>query len=63
MMVRNILRGCDPQAVGISQLLKETSGIQPPETVQRDDTNEGTSPDLNGVNYARALKVTKAERF
>jgi hypothetical protein len=26
-------------------------------------TNEGTSPDADGTNYARTLKVTKAERF
>jgi hypothetical protein len=49
--------------VGIPQLLRETSGIQPHETVQKDCTNEGTSPDPDGVNYARPLQVTKAERF
>jgi hypothetical protein len=32
-------------------------------TVQKGYTNEGTSPDLDGVNYARPLKVTIAERF
>jgi hypothetical protein len=32
-------------------------------TVQKDYTNERTSPDLNKVNYARSLKVTKAGRF
>jgi hypothetical protein len=49
--------------VGIPQLLRRTSDIQPPKTVQKDYTNGGTSPDLNGVNYSRPLKVTKAERF
>jgi hypothetical protein len=37
--------------------------MQPPETVQKDYTNEGTSQDVVGVNFARLLKVTKAERF
>jgi hypothetical protein len=49
--------------VSISQLLRETSGVQPPETVQNDYTNEGTSAGLDEVNYARSLRVTKAERF
>jgi hypothetical protein len=31
--------------------------------VQKDSTNEGTSPDADGVNYARPLKVIKAKRF
>jgi hypothetical protein len=26
-------------------------------------TNEGTSPSPDGINYARPLKVSKAERF
>jgi hypothetical protein len=60
----NSLRGCDPpQAVGIPQLLRETSGIQPREKVQKDCTNEVTSPDPDEVNYARPLKVTKVKRF
>jgi hypothetical protein len=29
----------------------------------KDCTNERTSPDPDGVNYARPLKVTKAKRF
>jgi hypothetical protein len=29
--------------------------------VKKDYINEGTSPDLDRVNYARPLKVTKAE--
>jgi hypothetical protein len=49
--------------VSIPQLLRGTSGIQPPKTFQKDCTNEGTSPDPDGVNYARPLKATKAERF
>jgi hypothetical protein len=32
---RNSLRGCRTQAVGVPQLLRGTSGIQPSETVQR----------------------------
>jgi hypothetical protein len=48
---------------GIPQLLRGTSGIQPLKIVQKGNTNEGTSPDLNGVNYARPLKVTKTKRF
>jgi hypothetical protein len=60
---RNNLRGHDPQVVSIPQLLRETSGIQPPETVQKDCTNEETSPDPDGISYARPLKVTKAERL
>jgi hypothetical protein len=31
--------------------------------IQKDYTNEGTSPDLDRVNYARSLKVTKAKIF
>jgi hypothetical protein len=60
---RNNLRGCELQVVGVHQLLRRTSGIQPPETIQKDCTNWGTSPDLNEVSYARPLKVTKAKRF
>jgi hypothetical protein len=60
---RNSLRGHDSQSVRIPQLLRGTSGIQPLKTVQKDCTNEGTSPAPDGVNYARPLKVTKAERF
>jgi hypothetical protein len=59
----NSLRGDHPQAVSVPQLLRETSGIQPHKIVQKDCTNEGTSPDADGVNYASPLKVTKAERF
>jgi hypothetical protein len=58
---RNSLRGYNPQAVSVPQLFRETSGIQPPKTFQKDCTNEGTSPDPDGVNYGRLLKVTKAE--
>jgi hypothetical protein len=43
--------------------LKKPSGVQPPETVQKDYANEVTFPDSDGVNYDRPLKVTKAERF
>jgi hypothetical protein len=60
---KNSLRGHDPQAVSVPQLLRGTSGTQLPEMVQKDCTNEGSSPDTNGVNYARPLKITKAERF
>jgi hypothetical protein len=60
---RNSLRGHDPQVVNVPQLLRGTSGIQPPEIVQKDYTSEGTSPDPDRVNYARCLKVTKAKRF
>jgi hypothetical protein len=44
------------------QLLRGISGIQP-SAVQKDFTNEGTSPDADGVDYARHLKVAKAEIF
>jgi hypothetical protein len=47
----------------MSPNFRGTSGVQPPETIQKDCTNEGTSPDPDGVNYSRLLKVTKAERF
>jgi hypothetical protein len=43
--------------------LRGTNDVQPCETVQKDCTNEGTSPDPDGVKYARPLKVTKAGRF
>jgi hypothetical protein len=59
---KNSLRGQDPQVI-ILQLLRGTSGVQQPKTFQKDCTNEGTSPDPNGISYARPLKVTKAERF
>jgi hypothetical protein len=49
--------------VSIPQLLRRASDIQPPETVQKDYTNEETSPGPDGVNYAICLKATKAERF
>jgi hypothetical protein len=49
--------------VSIPQLLREISGVQPHETVQKDRTNERTSPDAGGISYARPLKVAKAERF
>jgi hypothetical protein len=49
--------------VSVPQLLRGTSGIKPPEIVQKDCTNEETSPDADGVSYARPLKVTEAERF
>jgi hypothetical protein len=49
--------------VSVPQLLTRTSGIEPPETVQNDYTNEGISPKLDKVNYDRPLKVTKAKRF
>jgi hypothetical protein len=52
-----------PEWWAFFQLLRETMGIQPPGTVQKDCTNERTSPDLDGVNYTRPLKVTKAEIF
>jgi hypothetical protein len=48
--------------VGISRLLRETSGSQSPETVQKDYANEGTFSDLHEVNCARPLKIKKAER-
>jgi hypothetical protein len=57
---RNSLRGQNPRAVSIPQLLRGTSAVRPPETVQKDHTNKGTSLDLDRVNYARPLKVTKA---
>jgi hypothetical protein len=38
---KNSLKGYNFQVVGVLQLLRETSGIQPPETVQKDCTNEG----------------------
>jgi hypothetical protein len=60
---RNSLRGCHSQVVSIPQLLRETSGIQPHEIVQKDCTDEGTSPAADGVSYARSVKVTKAKRF
>jgi hypothetical protein len=60
---RNSLRGRDPQVVSVLQLLRGTSSTEPCETVQKDCTNEGTSPDPDRVNYARPLKVTKTERF
>jgi hypothetical protein len=53
----NSLRGQTPQ------LLRGTSGVQPPKTVQKDYINEGTSPDPDGVSCVRPLKVTKAKRF
>jgi hypothetical protein len=59
----NITVQRNPQAVGTPQLLRGTSGIQPPKTVQKDCINEGISPDPDAVNYARSLKVTKDERF
>jgi hypothetical protein len=34
-----------------------------PETVQKDYTNDETSPDPDGVNYARPLKIAKVERI
>jgi hypothetical protein len=34
-----------PASVSILQLLRGTSGVQPPKTCQKDCTNEGTSPD------------------
>jgi hypothetical protein len=49
--------------VSILQLLRGTTGVQPSKTVQKDCTNERISLDPDGVNYARPLKVTKAERF
>jgi hypothetical protein len=60
---RNSSKGCNPQMVSIPQILRGTSAVQPPEAVQKDCTNEGTSLDTDGVNYVRPLKVTKAERF
>jgi hypothetical protein len=60
---RNSVRGCDARVVSIPQLLSGTSGVQPHETVQNDCTDEGTSPDPDGSQYARPLKVTKAKRF
>jgi hypothetical protein len=60
---KNSLRGHNPRTVSIPQLLRETIGIQPHEIVQKDCTNEETSPNPNGVNYPRPLKVSKAERF
>jgi hypothetical protein len=59
----NGLKECNSlQAVRVPQLLRETSGIQPPVTARKDYTNEGTSPDPDGVNDARPLKVIKAKR-
>jgi hypothetical protein len=49
--------------VSVLKLLRGTSGIQPPKTVQKDCTNKDTSPDPDGISYARPLKVTKANRF
>jgi hypothetical protein len=57
---KNSLRGHNRQAVCVSQLLRGTSGVQP---LQKNCTQQGTSPDLYKVNYARPVKVTKAERF
>jgi hypothetical protein len=48
---RNSLRGRNSKAVSIPQLLRETS-IQPPKAVQKDCSNERTSPEPDGVNYA-----------
>jgi hypothetical protein len=47
--------------VSIPHLLRGTSGIQPPKIIQKDCTTEGTSPDPDGVNYARPVKVPKME--
>jgi hypothetical protein len=48
---RNILRGCSPKVVRISQLLRGTNGVQPPKTIQKNYTNEGISLDLSEVSY------------
>jgi hypothetical protein len=58
----SVNRRHDPQEV-IPQLLKGKSVIQLPETVQKDYTNYMNSPDINGVNYARPLKGTKAKKL
>jgi hypothetical protein len=63
---RNSLRGRNPQVISVPQVLQEKSGIRPCETVQKDCTNEGTSPDADGVSYItyiRSLNVTKAQRY
>jgi hypothetical protein len=49
--------------VGLLQLLRGTGGVLPPKLVQKEYTNEVTSPDPDGVNYARLLRITKAKRF
>jgi hypothetical protein len=59
---RNSLRGHNPQAVSVPQLLRGTSGIQPPTTVEQDCTNEGTPSGPQGASYFRPLKVTKTKR-
>jgi hypothetical protein len=51
---RNSLRGHDPKWPMSSNF---SGGIQ------KICTNERTSPDPGGVNYAKPLKVTKIERF
>jgi hypothetical protein len=47
------LRGCDPQVAGVCRLLRAIGTA----------TTKEASPDLDGVNCARLLKVTKAERL
>jgi hypothetical protein len=34
-----------------------------PRQFKKDYTNKGISPDLNGINYARPLKLTKVEKY
>jgi hypothetical protein len=51
---------CSEKQFKIPQLLRGTSGVQPPKTVQEACTNEDTSPGPDGVRH---LKVTKVERW
>jgi hypothetical protein len=54
---KNSLRGCDLPAS------QRNKWCQPPKTVQKDHTNEGTYSDPDRVSHARPLKVTIAKGF
>jgi hypothetical protein len=60
---KNSLRGHNLQLSASHNFLEEQVAFSHPRQLKKDYTNEGTSPDLNGVNHARPPKVARAERF
>jgi hypothetical protein len=57
---QNLERGLFRNSLASSNFLDEQMAFS---CLRQGLHNEGTSPDPDGVNYARPLKVTKAERF
>jgi hypothetical protein len=60
---RNSLRGRASEQPAFPNFLEKQVAFSHPKHFKKTTQMRGTSPDPNGVNYARPLEVKKAKRF